>query len=714
VTTPPAHLATCSRSWRDRLFDRVDGASLAAFRIAFGAVMLYECLAYLAKGMVRAQFVEPSFHFGYLGFGWVAPWPGVGMFVHFWVLAALALLIALGLFYRVAIWLFVIGFTYVFLLEQAYYLNHYYLVCLLAFLLALMPAGRCWSLAAWRRGQAGEGRVPLWSIWILRVQLGVVYFYAGITKLGSDWLQGGPVRAFVRGEGKSGLVSYLQSEAAIFAISWGGLVLDLFVVPFLLWRRTRPYAFAAAVLFHLTNALVFRFPIGIFPWLMIAATTIYFEPDWPRHAWAWLRKAPRPETSRPLAADDAVSPARRRLVVAFVTTWTLVQVLVPIRPYLYPGDVNWNDEGNMFAWRLMAHHKINEARFYAFDPDSEEVWVVDQEAFLTPTQRFVMPYRPDMMLQFADHVASRLRAEGRERVGVRAYVKTSLNGRRPQLYLDPTVDIAAERRSLAHRPWVLPLRIPFEEQRYEDPYAHLRTGWAPFPEGAWIVTSEEISDGVTVGRLRKRRELVDTETGPATRTITFRQDGTPGVEQVVPLVFSRPAPALDMRIVEQRTETRETAGGTRPVTTVAWAMWDEIDPWQAHFEVVHVAGFSAPHRTIPDVEPRLIPEIVIPADVTAATYVVADGMTGRQGRYSVAVVDPQAEIEVDGRPVPCIYERTRIERMTKGAVLEADVERWLSAAVPGQLAKAVVTVRQGEGVAIWRFQVLEFGGTLVR
>ena len=39
-----------------------------------------------------------------------------------------------------------------------------------------------------------------------------------------------------------------------YLMSWGGCILDLAVVPLLLRRRTRPFAAAAAVLFHLTNA----------------------------------------------------------------------------------------------------------------------------------------------------------------------------------------------------------------------------------------------------------------------------------------------------------------------------------------------------------------------------------------------------------------------------------------------------------------------------
>ncbi|MDB6039064.1 MAG: Vitamin K-dependent gamma-carboxylase [Verrucomicrobiales bacterium] len=63
-------------------------------------------------------------------------------------------------------------------------------------------------------------------------------------------------------------------------ITYGGLLFDLFIVLFLLWRRTRPCAFIVAIAFHLTNNWLFD--IGIFPWLAIVLTSLFFAPDWLR------------------------------------------------------------------------------------------------------------------------------------------------------------------------------------------------------------------------------------------------------------------------------------------------------------------------------------------------------------------------------------------------------------------------------------------------
>ena len=131
---------------RERLSEPVDIASLVMVRVFFGLIMLWEVIRYFEYGWIRKYWIAPDFHFRYFGFDWVAPWPGEGMYWHFLGLGFLAVLITLGLFYRVAAALFFIGFSYVFLLEQARYLNHFYLVCLVSFLMAVVPANRAASL----------------------------------------------------------------------------------------------------------------------------------------------------------------------------------------------------------------------------------------------------------------------------------------------------------------------------------------------------------------------------------------------------------------------------------------------------------------------------------------------------------------------------------------------------------------------------------------
>jgi len=127
-----------------KLFEPVDIASLVFFRVTFGLIMLWEALRYLPH--IECFYLLPIFHFKFYGFGWVKVPPGNGMYYLLGSLAVLAILITIGLFYRVASTLFFVGFTYLFLLERAYYLNHWYLICLLSFLLIFIPCHRSFSL----------------------------------------------------------------------------------------------------------------------------------------------------------------------------------------------------------------------------------------------------------------------------------------------------------------------------------------------------------------------------------------------------------------------------------------------------------------------------------------------------------------------------------------------------------------------------------------
>ena len=122
------------RSLLRRFFAPVDIASLVFVRIAFGAIMFWEAWRYFDKGWIARYWIRPSYNFKYYGFSWVEPWPGQGMYWHFFILALLAVCIMVGLWYRVTTVFFFLGLTYIFLLEQALYLNHFYMVSLLSFL----------------------------------------------------------------------------------------------------------------------------------------------------------------------------------------------------------------------------------------------------------------------------------------------------------------------------------------------------------------------------------------------------------------------------------------------------------------------------------------------------------------------------------------------------------------------------------------------------
>jgi len=438
-----------------RLLAPVDIAPLVWFRIAFGTLMFVEMRRYFANDWVRALYVEPRFHFTYLGFDWVRPWSGDGMFLHFGLLAACAALIAIGAYYRVAAALFCVGFTYVFLLDAALYQNHLYLICLLSFLLVFVPAHRAASVDALVHPDSQTETVPAWALWLLRAQLGIVYTFAGLAKLNGDWLRGEPTRLFLARGRDVGMLEpvlapLLDHPWAPYVVNYGGLLLDLTIVPLLLWRRTRALAVPLALLFHSTNSLLF--PIGIFPWLMIAALPLLLPPASSR------RVAGRLRPPGPAAPSPARPPPR--LVSALLLSYLALQLLVPLRHLLYPGNPSWTGEGDRFAWRMMLDLKEGAVVFAVEDPVDGGQREVDPRGELAPWQVEKLAIRPDLILQYAHHLRDAPRPAGRPPPRVFAVAAVALNGRPARPLVDPAVDLAAQSRSLAPTGWVPPLTEP--------------------------------------------------------------------------------------------------------------------------------------------------------------------------------------------------------------------------------------------------------------
>ena len=272
-----------------RLLDRaavagsrpVSGASAAAFRIAFGTLGVIAVIRFAARGWIDEFYIAPEHHFTYSGFWWVQPWPGWGMYAHFALLGVAALGVALGYRYRLSIAAFFLLFTYVELLDKTTYLNHYYLVSLLSFLMLFMPLHRTASFDARRSPHPLNGTVPVWVVWVLRSQLAAVYFFSGIAKLNPDWLfHAQPLRIWLYNSSDVLLIGALLREPwTAWAMSWMGAAFDLTIIGWLLWRRSRPWAYAVVVVFHVLTWLLF--PIGMFPWIMMTAALIFFPPHWP-------------------------------------------------------------------------------------------------------------------------------------------------------------------------------------------------------------------------------------------------------------------------------------------------------------------------------------------------------------------------------------------------------------------------------------------------
>lgn len=438
---------------RARLSQPVDIAWLAAFRFLFGATMCASMLRFIGYDWIERLWVTPTFHFKYWGFHWVQPLPGQGMLWLFVALAVLAAMVSVGLFFRAAAGLFALGFLYLQLIDVTTYLNHYYLAVLLSSMLALSPAHRAWSVDAWRRGESATEVASMW-LWLFRIQIGVVYTYAGLAKLHGDWLlHAQPLQIWLGSRTDLPLIGALFTlEHTAMFMSWAGFLFDTFIVWLLLIPRIRPLAYLAVIVFHIATRTLF--PIGMFSVIMVLSAAVFFPPGWPR--W-WVAKARKllgksEAQERPSQAASPVSRFAAAVMVAFIA----FQIAFPLRFLVYGGNVRWHEQGMRFSWRVMVREKNGSVTFIAKNKNTGQKWHVQPRDYLNRLQEREMSGQPDLILQLAHHIRDDLNARGFGPVEVRADTLVSLNGRRAVPMIDPDVDLAATNDGLAYADWILP------------------------------------------------------------------------------------------------------------------------------------------------------------------------------------------------------------------------------------------------------------------
>lgn len=436
----------------ERLFRPVDIAPLVFFRVVGAALIAMECAGH-ALTPFRQPYVEASFHFSWPLTPWLTAGPPALVYAHMAANVVAAILVSLGRFYRVAAVALALGIGALLGMEQTAYINHTYLYALYAAIFAVIPANAVVSLDAKRRPQIVRATVPAWCLYLLRFQIAVVYVFAGLAKLDADWLRAMPLSVWLQTNAGYPLIGpLLAAPATAYAMSYGGLVFDLLIVPAMLWARTRRSAFTIAVAFHLINVITFG--IGTFPWFSLAATALFFPPEsfrrLPFLASALARHVP-PTTG----VSSAPTGPRRALTMAALAAYACVQIAIPSRRFFIEGNPSWTEAGHTFAWRMMLRGKEGRLSLRLYEPATGRSWSEAPVRYLVARQVRKVAGDPEMILQLARHVAGVYAEQGRK-VEVRVDAFARLNGRPESRLVRDDVDLASEQPRLDTFDIVLP------------------------------------------------------------------------------------------------------------------------------------------------------------------------------------------------------------------------------------------------------------------
>lgn len=439
-------------------------APLIVFRIIFGALMFFGVVRFMYYGWVDTLYIQPKFFFGYLGFEWVKPLEGNLMYIPFVLMLLSSLFIIVGLFYRYSAFIFFLCFTYVELLDKSNYLNHYYFVSLMSFLMILVPANGYFSFDSVLFPNRRRLTIPQWNTGILKFQLAVVYIFAGIAKVNTDWLfDANPLKIWLQAHHHIPFFgSFLKQEWLAYAFSWMGCFYDLFIVFFLLSQKYRPYAYFFVIFFHFVTW--YLFPIGVFPWVMIFSTLIFFSATFHERILNFITSL-FGKSKTVFASYQNFEPKKYIRVLLFV--YIFVQIIIPFRYLMYKGDLFWNEEGFRFSWRVMLMHKEGHATFFMVDKKTNRELEIVNRSFLTPIQIDQMMTQPDMILQYAEIIDNYY--DGKTLVfgghkfeirnpEIRAEIFVSLNGRPSQLFVSKRHDLSKLPYNLMHRNWLEPYK----------------------------------------------------------------------------------------------------------------------------------------------------------------------------------------------------------------------------------------------------------------
>ena len=432
--------------FKTRLSTPVSSTYLGIFRIAFGVIMVLQFASHFSR--VADYNVPDALRFSYPGFDFIPALSGSGLQILLILGILCSILSAAGTLFKWSTAGIFILFSYLQLQDALHYNNHYYFFSLIACLLIFTEADKSFLLSLNpRKGKSNQKQVQYWQFFILQLMVFIVYFYGGLAKLNSDWLDGN-ITKFMTGIG---------GEYPLL-IAWSGMLFDLLIGFLLFWKRSRLVAIVLSLAFNLINGLVFFGDIHLFPFAMIAATFLFVDPDnWD----SWLKRTNKSSKKKKSSKEKkSASISNPSILIRYVLTgFFIFQFLFPFRHHLISGNVDWTGQGHYMAWRMKSYHKDAKISITSNDPNTGNVIQEFGNLGLSPEAEQRIGAFPHLVLQLVKEVASQLEGGSASSPEVRVDYKVAFNGRSTQNCIDPNLDLSNKKFKIwTSNKWILPLR----------------------------------------------------------------------------------------------------------------------------------------------------------------------------------------------------------------------------------------------------------------
>lgn len=427
------------------LFKAIDNSPLIVFRILFGFLIACESFGAILTGWVKRVLTDPQFTFSFIGFEWLQPLPGFGMYFYFVLMGFFGLAIMLGYRYRIAIIVYTILWAGAYFMQKSSYNNHYYLLLLISFLMIFLPANRYASLDVKQNRVSEEKTMPYWISLLFIIQVGIVYVFASLAKFYPDWLDGTFTKNLLSGTTSRPFFLELFSQKWFYLfIAYAGILFDLLIVPFLLFKKTRTLALIASVIFHIFNSITLQ--IGIFPFFALTFALFFYEPETIRRL--FLRKKPKLE-------DENLSQNLygKRIVYFLMIPYLIIQIALPLRHHFIEGDVLWTEEGHRLSWRMMLRERNGYITIQIKDLKTGSVSIYNYRKNLTNKQAQNLATKPDFIWQYCQRIKEEYKGKP---IAIYIDCKNSINRKEYKSLIDPNYDMAkAEWNYFAHNEWIL-------------------------------------------------------------------------------------------------------------------------------------------------------------------------------------------------------------------------------------------------------------------